>query len=71
MEKAPTSAFAGDAGAFFVLTELTRRGWTAAHTARSNYAYDILAKRDEECAAQAKATRQMFCREKENHEPAQ
>jgi hypothetical protein len=45
------SAFAGNAGEFFVLAELTRRGWTAALTARNNRAYDILAKRGEEFAA--------------------
>ena len=45
------SAFAGNAGEFFVLAELTRRGWTAALTARNNRAYDILAKRDDEFAA--------------------
>jgi hypothetical protein len=45
------SAFAGNAGEFFVLAELTRRGWTAALTARNNRAYDILAKRGDEFAA--------------------
>jgi hypothetical protein len=45
------SAFAGNAGEFFVLAELTRRGWTAALTARNNRAYDILAKRADEFAA--------------------
>jgi hypothetical protein len=44
------SAFAGNAGEFFVLAELTRRGWTAALTARNNRAYDILAKRGDEFA---------------------
>jgi len=33
------------------LAELTRRGWTAALTARNNRAYDSLAKRDVEFAA--------------------
>jgi hypothetical protein len=42
------SAFARE---FFVLAELTRRGWTAALTARNNRAYDILAKRGESFAA--------------------
>ncbi|MBZ5527323.1 MAG: hypothetical protein LAN71_05395 [Acidobacteriia bacterium] len=51
MERAIPSAFAGNAGEFFVLAELTRRGWTAALTARNNRAYDILAKRDDEFAA--------------------
>ncbi len=37
--------FVGNAGEFFVLAELTRRGWTAAQTARNNRAYDVLAKR--------------------------
>lgn len=45
------SAFAGNAGEFFVLAELTRRGWTAAATARNNRAYDILAKRGDSFAA--------------------
>ena len=45
------SAFAGNAGEFFVLAELTRRGWTAGLTARNNRAYDILAKRDNDFAA--------------------
>ena len=34
-----------------MLAELTRRGWTAALTARNNRAYYILAKRDDEFAA--------------------
>jgi hypothetical protein len=51
MERAIASAFAGNAGEFFALAELTRRGWTAALTARNNRAYDILAKRDDEFAA--------------------
>ncbi len=45
MPREVPSAFAGNAGEFFVLAELTRRGWTAALTARNNRAYDILAKR--------------------------
>lgn len=45
------SAFVGNAGEFFVLAELTRRGWTAALTARNNRAYDILAKRGDDFAA--------------------
>jgi len=51
MNRAVPSAFAGNAGEFFVLAELTRRGWTAALTARNNRSYDILAKRDDEFAA--------------------
>jgi hypothetical protein len=51
MDRALPSAFAGNAGEFFVLAEVTRRGWTAALTARNNRAYDILAKRDDEFAA--------------------
>jgi hypothetical protein len=51
MDRAIPSAFAGNAGEFFVLAELTRRGWPAALTARNNRAYDILAKRDDEFAA--------------------
>jgi hypothetical protein len=43
--------FTRDAGVFFVLAELTRRGWTAAATARNNLVYDILAKRGDEFAA--------------------
>lgn len=51
MKRAIPAAFAGNAGEFFVLAELTRRGWTAALTARNNRAYDILAKRADEFAA--------------------
>jgi hypothetical protein len=51
MERTIPSAFAGNAGEFFVLAELTRRGWTSALTARNNRAYDILAKRGGEFAA--------------------
>ena len=47
MKRVVPSAFAGNAGEFFVLAELTRRGWTAALTARNNRAYDILASRAE------------------------
>jgi hypothetical protein len=43
--------FARDAGEFFVLAELTRRGWTAAAAAQNNRIYDILAKRGDEFAA--------------------
>ena len=45
------SSFFGNAGEFFVLAELTRRGWTAALTARNHRAYDILAKREDDFAA--------------------
>lgn len=41
----------GNAGEYFVLAELIRRGWMAAMTARNNHAYDILAKRGEQFAA--------------------
>ena len=51
MNRSIPSAFAGNAGEFFVLAELTRRGWTAAATARNNRAYDVLAKRGDEFAA--------------------
>src|SRR2546428_8604216 len=51
MTREVPSAFAGNAGEFFVLAELTRRGWTAALTARNNRAYDILAKRGDAFAA--------------------
>jgi hypothetical protein len=44
------AAFVGKSGEFFVLAELTRRGWTAAPTARNNRAYDILAKRGDDFA---------------------
>ena len=37
----------GNAGEFYVMAELTRRGWTAAMTARNNRAYDIIAKKAE------------------------
>jgi len=50
MRREVPSAFAGNAGEFFVLAELTRRGWTAGLTARNNRAYDILAKRGDEFA---------------------
>jgi hypothetical protein len=45
------SAFAGNAREFFVFAKLTRRGWTAALTARNNRAHDILVKRGEGFAA--------------------
>jgi hypothetical protein len=51
VQRVVPGAFAGNAGEFFVLAELTRHGWTAALTARNNRAYDILAKRDDEFAA--------------------
>lgn len=41
--KLTPSLLVGNAGEFFVLAELTRRGWTAALTARNNHAFDILA----------------------------
>lgn len=40
-----SSGLIGNAGEFFVLAELSRRGWTAALTARNNQAWDILATR--------------------------
>ena len=51
MPREISSAFAGNAGEFFVLAELTRRGWTAALTARNTRSYDILAKRHDEFTA--------------------
>jgi len=51
MKRSVPSLFIGNAGEFFVLAELTRRGWTAAPTARNNRAYDILAKWGDEFAA--------------------
>jgi hypothetical protein len=54
-------AFAGNAGEFFVLAELTRRGWTGALTARNNRSYDILAKRgDSFTAIRVKTKTSMF-----------
>jgi hypothetical protein len=50
MPRQVPSAFIGNSGEFFVLAELTRRGWTAAPTARNNRAYDILAKRGDDSA---------------------
>lgn len=50
MPREVPSAFVGTSGEFFVLAELTRRGWTAAATARNNRAYDILAKRRDDQA---------------------
>ena len=44
------SAFAGNAGEFFVVAELTRRARQLPLTARNNRAYDILTKRDDEFA---------------------
>ena len=38
------SAIKGNAGEFYVLAELSRRGWTAAQTARNTRAFDILAR---------------------------
>jgi hypothetical protein len=51
MSRNMPSEFAGNAGEFFVLAELTRRGWTAALTARNNRAFDILATRGEAFAS--------------------
>jgi len=51
MNKSVPAAFAGNAGEFFVLAELTRRGWIAALTPRNSRAYDILAERDGKFAA--------------------
>ncbi len=50
MPRQVPAAFVGNSGEFFVLAELTRRGWTAAPTARNNRAYDILAKRGDDFA---------------------
>jgi hypothetical protein len=38
------SVIKGNAGEFYVLAELSRRGWTAAQTARNARAFDILAR---------------------------
>jgi hypothetical protein len=51
MNRSVPAEFAGNAGEFFVLAELTRRGWTAALTARNSRAYDVLAKRGDKFAA--------------------
>jgi len=37
----------GNTGEYYVLAELSRRGWTAAPTARNTRAYDILARKGE------------------------
>ena len=50
-DRVVSAGLVGNAGEFFVVAELTRRGWSAALTARNNRAYDILAKRNEEFAA--------------------
>src|SRR5438132_9922637 len=67
MDRAIPSAFAGNAGEFFVLAELTRRGWTAALTARNNRAYDILGKRDDEFAAAVSVRQILATEKKESH----
>src|ERR1700730_16557229 len=36
----------GNTGEFYALAELSRRGWTAAKTARNTRIYDILARKD-------------------------
>ena len=41
------SAFAGNAGEYFVAGQLLRLGWHAALTARGSRAYDVLAQRDD------------------------
>lgn len=51
MPREVSGLFVGNAGEFYVLAELTRRGWTAALTARNNHAFDILARRNEGSAA--------------------
>lgn len=51
IKRSVPSAFAGNAGEFFVLAEMTRLGWTAALTARNNRAYDILGKLGDDFAA--------------------
>ena len=40
------SVMKGNTGEFYVLAELSRRGWTAAQTARNTRAFDILARKD-------------------------
>src|SRR5438270_13146997 len=51
MPREVSGLFVGNAGEFYVLAELTRRGWTAALTARNNHAFDILARRSEASVA--------------------
>ena len=40
------SVMKGNMGEYYALAELSRRGWTAAQTARNTRNYDILAKKD-------------------------
>jgi hypothetical protein len=40
------SVMKGNTGEFYALAELSRRGWTAAQTARNTRIYDILARKD-------------------------
>ena len=40
------SVMKGNTGEFYALAELSRRGWTAAQTARNTRVYDILARKD-------------------------
>src|SRR5580693_8053861 len=42
------SVMKGNTGEFYALAELSRRGWTAAQTARNTRVYDILARRGPE-----------------------
>lgn len=42
---ASTSVLKGNTGEYFVLAELSRRGWIAAQTARNTRAFDILARK--------------------------
>ena len=45
------SAQRGNTGEFYVLAELSRRGWIAAQTARNARAFDILARKGEQQVA--------------------
>jgi hypothetical protein len=45
------SVMKGNTGEFYALAELSRRGWTAAQTARNTRTYDILARKDEQQVA--------------------
>ena len=40
------SVMKGNTGEFYALAELSRRGWTAAQTARNTRVFDILARKD-------------------------
>ena len=45
-KSAMNSVMKGNTGEFYALAELSRRGWTAAQTARNTRVFDILARKD-------------------------